>query len=128
MIKGPARLAARRGDRSDTFFRHLATEGILRSLVEHCLPGRRLAQDFTSVVNHDDRAALICTLSALCVATGDFVAIDDDDGWIIRRPPRFIQPAQWALLKFNADEEQSAALHIAEPRKITEQLQQHASL
>ena len=113
MIEDPAQLAARRGDRSDTFFQHLATTGILRSLIEHCLPGRQLTNDLSRVVNHDDRAAFICALSALCVATGDFIAVGDDDGWIILPPQRFIQPAQWALLKLNAGEEAGAALHIA---------------
>ena len=47
----------------------------------------------------------ICALSALCVAVGDFVAVGDDDGWIILPPQRFVQPAQWALLKLNAGEE-----------------------
>ena len=103
MIDDPARLAARRGDRSDTFFQHLATIGILRSLIEHSLPGRQLAHDLTSIVNHDDRAAFICALSALCVATGDFIAVGDDDGWIILPPQRFVQPAQWAL-DFSSDE------------------------
>jgi hypothetical protein len=85
MIKEPALLAARRGDRSDTFFKYLATTGTLESLIEHCLPGRQLARALSSVVNHDDRAAVVCALSALCVAVSDFVAVGDDDGWIISR-------------------------------------------
>jgi Protein of unknown function (DUF429) len=113
MIADPARLAARRGDRSDTFYQHLAATGVLGTLMAHCLPGRQLVQDVASVINHDDRAALICALSALCVATGDFVAVGDDDGWIILPPRRFIQPAQWTLLQANADEEGEASLHIA---------------
>ncbi|CAH2408373.1 hypothetical protein MES5069_680078 [Mesorhizobium escarrei] len=95
MIEEPKRLVARRGDRSDIFFQHLVTTGVLHSLIEHCLPGRQLAQDLRNVVNHDDRAAVICAISALCVAMGDFVAVGDDDGWIILPPRRFIQ---WALL------------------------------
>lgn len=83
MIADPAQIAARRGDRSDTFFQHLAAENVLNALIEHCLPGRTVRQDLTAVVNHDDRAALICALSALCVAKGAFVAVGDDDGWII---------------------------------------------
>lgn len=119
MIEKPTRLAARRGDRSDTFFQHLATTGILRSLIEHCLPGRQLARDLRSVVNHDDRAAFICALSALCVAMGDFVAVGDKkDGWIILPPRRFIQSEQWALLHINAREEEAGALHIEGPLAV----------
>jgi hypothetical protein len=123
MIADPTGLAARRGDRSDTFYQHLAATGALGTLMAHCLPGRQLLQDVASVINHDDRAALICALSALCVATGDFVAVGDDDGWIIMPPRRFIQPAQWALLQANAAEEGEGNLHIAEASKIIEPLQ-----
>lgn len=118
MIKDPVRLAARRGDRSDIFFQHLATTGILHTLVEHCLPGRQLTQNLSGIVNHDDRAAFICALSALCVATGDFVATGDDDGWIILPPRQFIQAEQWALLELNAGEEAGVALHISKPMKL----------
>ncbi|MDX1217396.1 DUF429 domain-containing protein [Sinorhizobium medicae] len=113
MIENPVHLAARRGDRSDTFFQHLANVGILRSLIEHSVPGRQIANDLSRIVNHDDRAAFICALSALCIATGDFVAVGDDDGWIVLPPRRFIQPAQWALLELNAGEEAGETLHIA---------------
>jgi hypothetical protein len=123
MIEKPTRLAARRGDRSDTFFQHLANTGILRSLIEHCLPGRQLARDLSSIVNHDDRAAVICALSALCVAMGDFVAVGDDDGWIILPPRRFIQSEQWALLNINAREEEAGALYIEGPHEIAARLQ-----
>lgn len=113
MIAEPSRLTARRGDRSDMFFQHLVSEGVLSSLVSHCLPGRRLTQELAQVINHDDRAALVCALSALCVAQGDFVAVGDSDGWIILPPRQFIQPAQWALLQQNANEVSDTALHIS---------------
>lgn len=118
MIKNPAHLSARRGDRSDTFFQHLISTGILRALIEHCLPGRRLTIDLTSVVNHDDRAAFICALSALSVAIGDFVAVGDDNGWIILPPRQFIQSTQWTLLNDNAREEKAGSLRV-ESRNLT---------
>jgi hypothetical protein len=113
MIHQPSLLAARRGDRSDKFFQHLATTGVLHALIEHCLPGRQLAQELSSIVNHDDRAAFVCALTALCIAVGSFTAVGDDDGWIILPPRRFIQPEQWALLNRNAEEEKPGSLHIA---------------
>ncbi|MDE3819693.1 DUF429 domain-containing protein [Sinorhizobium meliloti] len=123
MIADPTHLSARRGNRSDRFFQHLVTAGVLSALIGHCLPGRTLTQDLATVVNHDDRAALICALSALCVAKGDFVAVGDDDGWIILPPRSFIQPAQWSLLEANAAEEPGAALNVAVPEEIIEHLQ-----
>lgn len=112
MIEDPGELAARRGDRSDTFFRHLAGSGRLRALIDHLLPGRTVAGDLAAVTNHDDRAALVCALSALAVVAGDFVAVGDDDGWIILPPRAFIQPAQWALLAANASEQGPGALFV----------------
>ena len=123
MIENPTHLSAHRGNRSDTFFQHLATSGILHSLIEHCLPGRQLAQDISSVVNHDDRAAVICAPTALCIARGDFVAVGDDDGWIVLPPQRFIQSEQWTLLAINAQEERAGALYIEGSDEIAAHIQ-----
>ena len=54
MIKDPASLEAGRGDRSDTFFNYVATNGFLNRLLDHFLPGRRLESSFIEVKNHDD--------------------------------------------------------------------------
>lgn len=114
MIAGPAGLAARRADRSDTFFRHLASSGGLVALLQHCLPGRSLAQDVDDIVNHDDRAAFVCALTALCVTVDDFTAVGDAiDGWIILPPRAFIQPAQWSLLSQTASSETTGTLHAS---------------
>jgi hypothetical protein len=112
MIEDPKVLKARRGDRSDTFFQHLAQIAHFHGLIEHCLPGRSLALDANAVLNHDDRAGLVCALTALCVAAGDFTAVGDDNGWIILPPRAFIQ--RWALdaLSANAGEEPTRALHV----------------
>lgn len=110
MIDDPTHLAARRGDRSDTFFQHLAATGGFHALLECLLPGRKFAFDPKTVTNHDDRAALVCALTALCVAAGQFVAVGDDDGWIILPPRSFIRSPQWQLLAANADEEPAGAL------------------
>ena len=58
LIENPIALNARRGDRSDTFFCYLVETGGIERVVEHLLPGRRLAVPLASVTNHDDRAAL----------------------------------------------------------------------
>ncbi|RDJ02953.1 hypothetical protein [Rhizobium grahamii] len=112
MIENPGELAARRGDRSDTFFRHLAENGRLRALIDYLLPRRTLTGDLAAVTNHDDMAALVCALSALGIGAGDFVAVGDDDGWIILPPRAFIQPAQWALLEANASDQGAGALFV----------------
>ncbi len=63
MLRDPSTVAARRGDRSDVFFQHLANRGALQLLLQHLLPDRKLAKSLNDVVNHDDRAALICALT-----------------------------------------------------------------
>jgi hypothetical protein len=81
--------------RSDRYFVELAETGLLERLMRHHLPGRSLRQSFAAVTNHDERAALICALTALGVAGNDYVAVGDvADGWIILPPPAFI--ATWA--------------------------------
>lgn len=94
MIAEPEGLNARRGDRSDVFYTHLVTTGVMQVLIGRLLPGRRLA-DLSSVTNHDDRAGLICALTALCIAADDYTAVGDrDNGWIIMPPADMVQP--WA--------------------------------
>lgn len=105
MLERPAELAARRSDRSDVFYRHLAGAGTLRALLASLLPGRRPASGFEDVTDHDERAALVCALGALGVASGAFTAVGDAMGWIVLPPRRFVQPWAWAELEANAREE-----------------------
>ena len=72
---------------TDAFYPALAAGGRLDALLRRLLPGRRLDAAWTSVTDHDDRAALACALAALGVAVGLFVAVGAEDGWVIL-PPR----------------------------------------
>ncbi len=112
MIETPKALNARRADRSDTFFQHLARAGALQRLINHCLPGRLIGQHPSAVTNHDDRAALVCALTALCVAARDYTAVGDEDGWIILPPSSFVQGWAMDALRANAAGERGSALHI----------------
>lgn len=86
--KGP------RQQRSDRYYAALVANGTLERLLAHHLPGRRLTGALADVRNHDERAALVCAISALGVVADDYVAVGDVDGWIILPPRRFI--ADWA--------------------------------
>ena len=94
MIDDPSMLAARRHNRSDLFFLHWCGRGIFDRLIGHLLPRREPLQSPTALNNHDDRAAFICALTALCVAANDYTAVGDHDGWIILPPYALLQP--WA--------------------------------
>ncbi|WP_375393090.1 hypothetical protein [uncultured Sphingomonas sp.] len=103
LIDAPEVIPVRRGDRSDRYYAHLAASGGLRAVVERLLPGRALAGPFTAVIDHDERAALVCALTALGLAAGDYVAAGDAQGWIILPPPALIRPWAGELLASNAD-------------------------
>ena len=111
MLNDPAAVAARRRDRSDRFFEHLAMAETLQNLLGYLLPGRAIMLPFNGVKNHDDRAALVCALTALVVAAGDFVAVGDADGWIVLPPHCFVQGWAWADLEANARKESRDCLH-----------------
>jgi hypothetical protein len=114
MLEDPKALNARRGDRSDTFFRYSAARGAFHDLVQHPLLGRSLASDPSTILNHDDRAGVVCALTALCVTATEFTAVGDHDGWIILPPPSFVQP--WAIdfLRANAAGEAAQAFYTTQ--------------
>jgi hypothetical protein len=112
MIEAPKALNARRSDRSDIFFQFLAGAEVLQRLIAYCLPGRLMSQHPSAVTNHDDRAALVCALTALCVAARDYTAVGDENGWIILPPSSFVQGWAMDALRANAAGERGPALHI----------------
>lgn len=101
LIAEPEALAATRANRSDRFYRHLAQAGVLDAVLAHILPGRT-APAFDAVTDHDERAALVCALTALGVAAGDYAAVGDAQGWIVLPSPALIQP--WAHAQLAANE------------------------
>lgn len=113
MIERPSALTAVRGNRSDIYYQHLAESSAIHRLMKHYLPDRHLASHPQVVSNHDDRVAFVCALSALCIAKNDYVAVGDDDGWIILPPKQFIRPWALELLDLNNSKEKRAALVVA---------------
>jgi hypothetical protein len=101
LIENPSGLSAHRGNRSDTFYVYLDRSGSLLNLLHHLLPGRAI--HFDKIKDHDERAALVCALTALCVAAGEYTAVGDDDGWIVLPPRSLIRPWAWTMLLENAD-------------------------
>ena len=112
MLPDPGAVAARRTDRSDVYYEHLAASGGLLRLIRHLLPDARLQEPLTAVRDHDERAALICALTALCVAADAYAAVGDAAGWIILPPARLI--GSWALadLHVNAAAEPPGCLRL----------------
>jgi hypothetical protein len=102
LISNPLALRVHRRIRSDTFYRHLAQSGGLLRLLQYLLPRRSPEKSFDAVVDHDERASVVCTLTALCVAAGDYTAVGNEDGWIVLPPPALIQNWAWKILTENA--------------------------
>ena len=103
LIERPEIPLVNRAHRSDSFYRHLTHSGGLHDLLQHLLPGRRLDTEFDGITHHDDRAAVVCALTALCVAAGEYAVVGDhEDGWIVLPPRSRIQPWAWEMLSQNA--------------------------
>lgn len=94
MLEGPDCPKVQRGNRSDVYFEMLTAQGRLAGLMAQLLPGRRGIQGFADVRNHDDRAGLICAMTALGIAAGCYVAVGDEEGVIILPPASAMAP--WA--------------------------------
>ncbi len=105
------------GARSDVYFEHLLGPDLLRpqipaqnrllGLVQDLLPARTVANHLAEVTHHEDRAAVICALTALCVVARRYVAVGDQRNGYIILPPRVqagspgLQPWAWGLLLAN---------------------------
>jgi hypothetical protein len=114
MIEAEAAPKVRRGTRSDEYFKHLTNNCRLAALLQYLLPDRTLTGDLAAVVNHDDRAGLVCAITALCAAAGEFIAVGDmQDGWIILPPEGFVQPSFLEAFIANAKEETGETLRFA---------------
>jgi hypothetical protein len=111
LLPDPAGLKTRRRASSDLFYEALSSLGILDDVLRGLLPARSISFDFADFRNHDDRAAVICALSSLCVAAGNYIAIGDNDGWIILPP--FDWMASWAHEIFATNSRKMAVLEIS---------------
>ncbi len=115
LLDQPELLTARRSNRSDVYFQHLATNGALAAILASLLPGRALASPLSAITDHDERAAWVCALTALGVALGSYCAVGDADGWIILPGQAHVRPWAMALLATNMAAEQGPALSFAAP-------------
>lgn len=99
LIDEPPLFNRKRKKRSDAYFFHLTKSGGLEQLLRHLLPGRALVRPLDSVRDHDDRAGLICAITALCVTCRQFTAVgDDNNGWIILPPRWALAERVWSCL------------------------------
>jgi hypothetical protein len=79
------------------------------------LAGRPLRGPLQHIRNHDDRAAIVRAITALCIAARRYTAVGDDDGYIILPPPVAagecgLQP--WAMKIIHANVSQTPGARL----------------
>ena len=94
--------------KSDRYYAHLTNERYLDQFLESLLPRRSLANALSTITNHDDRAAMVCAFTALCVAIGDYTAVGDSrHGWIILPPKRKFAAWAWKAVSRNVERDKN---------------------
>jgi len=67
--------------------RHSPDANRLEGLIARLLPGRALETDLGKVTDHEHRAAVICAITALCIAADQYLAIGDSRNGYLIMPP-----------------------------------------
>lgn len=122
------------GARSDIYFENLLGPDFIRAkipkenrlvaLLRNLLPGRVVNDTLASVTDHEERAAIACAVTALCVAVRQYVAVGDRRNGYIVLPPAVqterpgLQPWAMKILQKNCPVGSSDAL-ICEPEGVS---------
>ena len=77
-----------RRDASDRYWEACVALGLFGDLFDYLLPGRAFETPLSAYGNHDDRAAIVCAMTGLCVAAGRAVGVGDSTDGDIMLPPR----------------------------------------
>jgi hypothetical protein len=101
LIPNAAELNGKREKKSDRYFEWIASTGGFDKLLKHLAPQASFTRDPNSITNHDDRAAFVCALTALCVVAHKYSAVGDENGWIILPPIALIAPQFLQILERN---------------------------
>jgi hypothetical protein len=76
-----------RGAKTDTFF-SLCTHGVFQALQRHLgWEDSDFWTEFPITIHHDERAALVCAVTAVCAYKGRYVAVGDVSGGYFFLPP-----------------------------------------
>lgn len=77
-------------DASDRYWEVAITKGLLENFLQGFLPKRKLRSPLNNFDDHDHRAGVVCALTALCIAGGNFISVGDpEDGDIILPPASY---------------------------------------
>jgi predicted RNase H-like nuclease len=84
--------------RSDFYYELLTASpqtNTLLQLIKRLIPGRNCHFDWGSCKDHDQRASLVCALTALCGAANQLSYVGDDTTGAIILPPRQNRRSRW---------------------------------
>ncbi|MGH9661806.1 MAG: hypothetical protein ACRD96_24880 [Bryobacteraceae bacterium] len=96
-----------RGEKTDWLYEQCVARGIFRGLADRLAWDRpRFWQTVTENRHHDERAALVCAVTALCVLRGEYVAVGDATGGYFFMPP-WAMWADWARASLDANRRDS---------------------
>lgn len=90
--------------------RHVPDENRVDGLIRRLLPGRTIETSTANVLDHEHRAAVVCALTAMCVAHQQYVAVGDPRNGYIILPPNSeasgagMQPWAMSIIRANANE------------------------
>lgn len=106
-------------EKSDVYYKLLSSEGLPR-LLKRLLPRRKFEIHLARYKNHDQRAALVCALTALCVAAREFAFVGETNQGVIVLPPPETEATNdgmtaWAQNRLGIEE--SAGVDESTPRK-----------
>lgn len=80
--------AAGRGDKTDTFFSLCNTTGAFQALQQQLgWADAAFWNAFPTTTDHDELAALVCAVTAICAQVGKYVAVGDAQGGYFFMPP-----------------------------------------
>jgi hypothetical protein len=72
---------------SDVYWSHLCASGALSRLLADLLPDRVVSPKCEEVSDHEERAGIVCALTALSIVRGSYVAVGDPLSGDIILPP-----------------------------------------
>jgi predicted RNase H-like nuclease len=90
--------------------RHTPDENRVDGLIRRLLPDRTIEPSTATIMDHEHRAAVVCALTAMCVARQQYVAVGDSRNGYIILPPRSepsvagMQPWAMTMILANAKE------------------------
>jgi predicted RNase H-like nuclease len=122
----------RPGSRSDIYFEQLLgpdsprpeplPSNVIVDLLSRLLPTRSLGTNLSAIFDHEERAAFVCAITALCVVQRQYVAVGDKRNGYIILPPLETKGAPgmqgWALDLIRGNAPQRNNSIIIEPGRL----------